>query len=153
MSTLQLLLGALAAVLFVVAYYLRPIAISRRRDNVRATKCETALGFGPMEVKGKSTMVFMALPRRGFEGRRLVVSQVIASGFSINSIRVGKDVVDVTANQIPAAAFSEVAISPDFALPQVNGEEFITLSVSNTSDGPKVFSGALVGLMPIAEAA
>lgn len=106
---------------------------------------EFVIGFGPTLILGLSTAIFQAQPQLIFRGSRLIVPSALANNFSINDIRVGKDSQAVSANPIPAAAFSELAVGVNLGLDTATPGIIITISVSNTQTSQQTFSAALIG--------
>jgi hypothetical protein len=106
---------------------------------------EFVIGFGPTLILGLSTAIFQAQPQLIFRGSRLIVPSALANNFSINDIRVGKDSQAVSANPIPAAAFSELAVGVNLGLDTATPGIIITISVSNTQASQQTFSAALIG--------
>ena len=106
---------------------------------------EFIIGFGPTVVNANSTAVFTAQPQLIFRGSRLIIPSTIANNFSVNDIRVGKDSQAVSANPIPAAAFSELGVGVALGLDTATPGILITLSVANTTGGNQTFSAALIG--------
>jgi hypothetical protein len=106
---------------------------------------EFVIGFGPTVILGDSTAIFQAQPQLIFRGSRLIVPSALANNFSINDIRVGKDSQAVSANPIPAAAFSELAVGVNLGLDTATPGIIITISVSNTTRAQQTFSAALIG--------
>ena len=106
---------------------------------------EFVIGFGPTVILANSTAIFQAQPQLIFRGSRLIVPSALANNFSINDIRVGKDSQAVSANPIPAAAFSELAVGVNLGLDTATPGIIITISVSNTTAAQQTFSAALIG--------
>jgi len=106
---------------------------------------EFVIGFGPTVIMANSTAIFQAQPQLIFRGSRLIVPSALANNFSINDIRVGKDSQAVSANPIPAAAFSELAVGVNLGLDTATPGIIITISVSNTTAAQQTFSAALIG--------
>lgn len=106
---------------------------------------EFIIGFGPTAVNANSTATFQAQPQLVFRGSRLIIPSTIANNFSVNDIRVGKDSQAVSANAIPAAAFSELGVGVALGLDTATPGILITLLVSNTTGGSQTFSAALIG--------
>ena len=106
---------------------------------------EFVIGFGPTVILANSTAIFQAQPQLIFRGSRLIVPSALANNFSINDIRVGKDSQAVSANPIPAAAFSELAVGVNLGLDTATPGIIITISVSNTTAAQQTFAAALIG--------
>lgn len=106
---------------------------------------EFVIGFGPVLIALMSTAIFQAQPQLIFRGSRLIVPSALANNFSINDIRVGKDSQAVSANPIPAAAFSELAVGVNLGLDTAVPGIIITISVSNTTGAQQTFAAALIG--------
>jgi hypothetical protein len=106
---------------------------------------EFVIGFGPVTIALMSTAIFQAQPQLIFRGSRLIVPSALANNFSINDIRVGKDSQAVSANPIPAAAFSELAVGVNLGLDTAVPGIIITISVSNTTGAQQTFAAALIG--------
>jgi hypothetical protein len=106
---------------------------------------EFVIGFGPTPINGNMTAIFQAQPQLIFRGSRLIVPSALANNFSINDIRVGKDSQAVSANPIPAAAFSELAVGVNLGLDTATPGIIITISVSNTIVMLQTFAAALIG--------
>jgi hypothetical protein len=106
---------------------------------------EFVIGFGPVVILANSTAIFQAQPQLIFRGSRLIVPSALANNFSINDIRVGKDSQAVSANPIPAAAFSELAVGVNLGLDTAVPGIIITISISNTTAAQQTFAAALIG--------
>lgn len=106
---------------------------------------EFIIGFGPTSVAAATTAIFQAQPQLIFRGSRLIIPSTIANNFVVNDIRVGKDSQAVSANPIPAAAFSELGVGVALGLDTATPGILITLSVANTTGGAQTFSAALIG--------
>lgn len=106
---------------------------------------EFIIGFGPTPVNANSTATFQAQPQLVFRGSRLIIPSTLANNFVVNDIRVGKDSQAVSANAIPAAAFSELGVGVALGLDTATPGILITLLVSNTTGGNQTFSAALIG--------
>lgn len=106
---------------------------------------EFIIGFGPAAVNALSTAIFQAQPQLIFRGSRLIVPSSLANNFVINDIRVGKDSQAVSANPIPAATFSELAVGVALGLDTATPGILITLSTSNTTNAQQTFSASLIG--------
>ncbi len=106
---------------------------------------EFIIGFGPTTVNANSTAIFQAQPQLIFRGSRLIIPSTLANNFVVNDIRVGKDSQAVSANPIPAAAFSELGVGVALGLDTATPGILITLSVANTTGGNQTFSAALIG--------
>ena len=106
---------------------------------------EFIIGLGPTTVNANSTATFQAQPQLIFRGSRLIIPSTLANNFVVNDIRVGKDSQAVSANAIPAAAFSELGVGVALGLDTATPGILITLLVSNTTGGNQTFSAALIG--------
>ncbi len=140
----QLLLILILATLIVIARSLLPIARNARRMLLKSGR-EYVIGFGPTIVKAGAQAVFTALPKSPFSGTRLIVPGSIANNFAVADIMVGASSQKISANAIPAAAFSELAVGVDLGLQTSAKDEEIQLFVANTTDVDQLFSGALIG--------
>jgi hypothetical protein len=115
--------------------------LNRDSDSER----EYVVGFGPTKVKAGATYNAQAQVQMPYRGNRLIIASALSNNFSVNDIRVGKDSQAISANPIPAAAFSELAVGIDLGLDIAIPGHFLTLSVTNTTDKEQVFAAALIG--------
>jgi hypothetical protein len=83
---------------------------------------EFIIGFGPAPVNALSTAIFQAQPQLIFRGSQAV-----------------------SANPIPAATFSELAVGVALGLDTATPGILITLSTSNTTNAQQTFSASLIG--------
>lgn len=104
---------------------------------------EYVIGFGPTSIPADETAVFKATLKDDFSDTRLIVPSALANSFSINGVRVGEDSQTISANPIPAAAFSELAIGVNLGLKKAKKGDDIELHVSNTTQQPQTFSAEL----------
>ncbi len=84
-------------------------------------------------------------PQVKFQGFRLAVSPSIARFFNIVDIKVGKDSQLAATGEMPAEAFSALAVGALMELDQAPPGIVITLIVHNTDTNPQNFGAVLYG--------
>lgn len=107
---------------------------------------EYPLGFSSNgTVAAGATVVITAQPQTMFRPLRLVIPSSIAPSFSIQDIKIGNQSQLVASGSIPAALYSELAVGARQRYDTANPGILISLTVTNNSAGPLLFSGAMVG--------
>jgi hypothetical protein len=101
--------------------------------------------FGPEIVGPKELVVFQIVTTRHFAGRKLVIPENVGVDFLVHDIVVAGASQAVSANPIPAPAFSERAMGVSLGLGTNAPNSSLDLIVSNTSDEPKIFVGFIEG--------
>jgi hypothetical protein len=104
------------------------------------------LGFGPTSVAAATTVTFNAQPNLVVRASRLMILGAIASMFSINDFRIGRNTQLLAANAVPAAAFAEIAVDSGIRGDTCTVGQLISLQVNNNAAASLTFSGALFGV-------
>ncbi len=103
------------------------------------------IGFGPQSINGNATFVFSAQPQRIFRGERLTVPSALANNFAVNDLKVGADSMNIGANSVPAAIFSELGMLVALEIETASPGILILLSISNLTGGSQSFFSGLLG--------
>lgn len=119
--------------------------VTRRKVNTEFR--DQPLPITPTTLASGTAADIELRPQRTFRLKRLVVSSVIAPYFNITNLTVGQDPQFVATGQIPATAFSEVAVGVGLRGSTANLGTTIVVSVLNIEvGGPnRTFAGMLVG--------
>jgi len=108
----------------------------------------SALGFGYTLIPPKKSARISIETACVFKPRHLVVPSEIADQFDVTDIRIGQNselVVPGYPAAVPAKVFAETAEPVNLKLSMLQVCVFATVSVTNVSDQPASFQGALVG--------
>jgi len=103
------------------------------------------IGFGPQTINGNATFVFAAQPQRIFRGERLTIPSALANNFAVNDLKVGADSMNIGANSVPAAIFSELGMLVALEIETASPGILILLSISNLTGGSQSFLSGLLG--------
>ena len=103
------------------------------------------IGFGPQSINGNATFVFAAQPQRIFRGERLTIPSALANNFAVNDLKVGADSMNIGANSVPAAIFSELGMLVALEIETASPGILILLSISNLTGGAQSFFSGLLG--------
>lgn len=103
------------------------------------------IGFGPQSINGAATFVFSAQPQRIFRGERLTIPSALANNFAVNDLKVGADSMNIGANSVPAAIFSELGMLVALEIETASPGILILLSISNLTGGAQSFFSGLLG--------
>ncbi len=139
------LLGLIFVALVFIARDLRTLAKARAYDLRHKDQHESVIGFGPTSIPAGESATFIAKPNADFDGERLIVPSSLANSFSIEDISVGGESQAVSANPIPAAAFSELSVGVNLGLRKANEKAELQLKVLNATKESQTFAAALIG--------
>lgn len=103
------------------------------------------LGFLRTSVLAGATSNIPAAPQNLFRPERLVIPSDIAFDFSVTDIKIGNQSQFVQNVAIPGAIFSEVAIDTAVYFDTAEVGNQVTVSVTNNTANPVVFSAAALG--------
>lgn len=117
------------------------------RRQQPTTARELPLGFDSVTNVTKATSArITSRPQKTFRPDRLVVANAIAGFFLIDSLQVGTDNMLVSADSIPAEAFSNLSVGVGLKMATANIGIDITLSVTNIdAAADHRFNGMLIG--------
>ena len=139
------LLGLIFVVLAFIARDLRILAKARAYDLRHKDQRESVIGFGPTSIPAGESITLTAKPSARFDGERLIVPSSIANNFNIEDISVNGESQAVSANPIPASAFSELAVGVNLGLKSADEKTELQIKVTNATKEAKTFGAALIG--------
>lgn len=124
----------------------RKSVVSNTPDKAR----RLILGVPPTVVAFGAEATITSAPQQLFRTERVIIPSNIAFSFSILDVKVGNRSQFVAAGEVPAAAFTEVAIDAYVHWDTANVGNLITILISNTDTvGSKTFRGVLFGTAAI----
>jgi hypothetical protein len=106
---------------------------------------EFPVGFIQAAVPAGANAEIEVKPQVRFQGHRLAVAASQARYFNIVDIKVGKDSQLAATGEMPAEAFSSLAVGTQMELDCAPPGIVITLIVHNTDVGPQDFGAVLYG--------
>jgi hypothetical protein len=106
---------------------------------------EFPVGFIQAGVPAGANAEIEVKPQVRFQGHRLAVAASQARYFNIVDIKVGKDSQLAATGEMPAEAFSSLAVGTQMELDCAPPGIVITLIVHNTDVGPQDFGAVLYG--------
>jgi hypothetical protein len=145
LNVVATLLGLILIALVFIARDLRVLARARAYDSRRNGMRESVIGFGPTAIPAGESAIFSVSPSSEYDGTRLIVPSSLANNFVIDDIVVGTEPQAISANGIPAAAFSELAVGVNLGLKTAKKDVALRLKVSNTTKSSQTFCAALIG--------
>lgn len=103
------------------------------------------LGFVSANIASLASETVTRRPQVPFKPERFVTASATAGSFEITDIKVGKDSMFVSANNVPAQAYSELAqgVAMEFDTAQVSQD--ISVAVTNISLAAAVFRASMIG--------
>jgi hypothetical protein len=110
----------------------RPRGVQRSRSGYALKIREFPVGFVQPGVPAGQLAEIEVKPQVKFQGHRLAVAQSIARYFNIVDIKVGKDSQLAATGEMPAEAFSALAVGTQMELDCAPPGIVITLIVHNT---------------------
>lgn len=121
----------------------RAVALLQRPNDKRR---EFAIGFEPTPATAAGASASTrARPQILFRPERLIVASQVAPYFTIDNIIVGKDSQMVSADPVPATAFSEVAVGVRLSLKTAVIGNDITIQFTNTDTQDRTFRATIIG--------
>ena len=142
LNVIAVLLGLIFVALVFIARDLRVLAQARAKHK---GKRESVIGFGPALIPAGESVIYSVSPSSEFDGERLIVPSSLANNFIVDDIAVGGESQALSANGIPAAAFSELAVGVNLGLKTAKKDTALKLKISNSSKESQTFSAALIG--------
>ena len=106
---------------------------------------EFPVGFVQAGIAAGANAEIEVKPQVRFQGHRLAVKASVARYFNIVDIKVGKDSQLAATGEMPAEAFSSLAVGTQMELDCAPPGIVITLIVHNTDVGPQDFGAVLYG--------
>lgn len=103
------------------------------------------IGFTAAQVPGNQVIEIEVKPQVLFRGERLAVSPENARSFSIVDIKVGKDSQLAATGEMPAEAFSALAVGVRMELDTAQPGIVVVLIVRNKTANPLDFDAVLYG--------
>ncbi len=114
-------------------------------ENLLTEPYDLPYWFGPEIVKPKELVVLQIVTSRHFAGKRLVIPSNVGLHFLVHDIVVAGNTQAMSANPIPAAAFSERAVGVSLGLDTNAPNSSLDLIVSNTSEEERIFVAFMEG--------
>lgn len=127
----------------VLAKRLRNAAIVHKRGPSKSRV--QPLGFSREAIAPGETTEITARPQVLFRGRRLLVGSSIASAFTIEDIKVGRNSQFVGTGPQPAEAFRDTATGDNIALDTCKPGVDISITVRNITGSASDFRATLFG--------
>lgn len=126
-------------------------ALANRAKGMRSPRSylwrRQALGINSTAVVAPAAAATVtSFPQSDFKAKRLIVSSDIAFDFDITDAKVGQQSQQVASGNMPASAFSEVAVSAYVDWDTANLGNQITLFVTNVGAVNRSFRAAIIGL-------
>jgi len=113
-----------------------------------ATKARKYMqGFGPVTIAAGATANIIVQPQVTFKGKRLFIPSDFAGAILVNDLKVGNVSQFPSSNGVPGRVFTEFAVGADQDFDTAQISQQISLSVTNTSGAPIVFTASLNGII------
>jgi hypothetical protein len=106
---------------------------------------EFPIGFTFRNIAAGASVDIEVKPQVKFKGHRLAVDPRLARYFTILDIKVGKDSQLAATGEMPASAFSALAVDTRMELDPAEPGIVLTLRVSNIDTTPRDFFAVLYG--------
>lgn len=104
------------------------------------------IGFVPTTVLAGTTANITSNPQNLFRGERLIIPSDIAFDFGLVDFKVGNESQFVAGGEVPAAAFTEVAIDTDVHFKTAEVGNQLVASVRNKTAADDIeFTAAMIG--------
>lgn len=104
------------------------------------------LGMGPNNVAAAANQAINATPSLDTRTSRLQITDAIASLFLITAFTIGRNNQLLSNNQVPCAAFSELAVDSGIRGDVCTLGQQISLTVTNDSGAQLRFTGSIFGV-------
>jgi hypothetical protein len=114
-------------------------------ENLFAEPYDIPYWFGPEIMKPKELIVLQIMTSRHFRGKRLVVPSNVGLHFFVHDVVIAGNSQAMSANPIPAAAFSERAVGVNLGLDTNVPNSSLDLVVSNSSSEERIFVAFIEG--------